>query len=131
MLVLCSPKGSDIHGELETQPKGLLLLFCAMRSHFLQAAKRRARVRAIRHLCGNRSVVLHLTHLPGDEVSCAPHPLSRASCLLSPSRRYPLPRIAACQVMDPQRPDVVDLRDIKVLKKLGGTVSEAERHRAS
>ena len=33
--------------------------------------------------------------------------------------------------MDPQRPDVVDLRDIKVLKKLGGTVSEAERHRAS
>lgn len=44
--------------------------------------------------------------------------VSQYSSLLAP-----LAVDAVLNVIDPARPDNVDLRDIKVLKKLGGTVS--------
>ncbi|CAI5979199.1 unnamed protein product [Closterium sp. NIES-64] len=47
--------------------------------------------------------------------------VSQYSSLLAP-----LAVDCVLQVMDPSHPDVVDLRDIKVLKKLGGTVDDTE-----
>jgi chaperonin GroEL (HSP60 family) len=63
-------------------------------------------------------VEISLLYPPFNSLLEAFQVVSQYSSLLAP-----LAVDAVLNVIDPARPDNVDLRDIKVLKKLGGTVS--------
>ncbi|KAE9453926.1 hypothetical protein C3L33_14176, partial [Rhododendron williamsianum] len=55
------------------------------------------------------------------ESSCLQQVVSQYSTLLAP-----LAVDSVLSVVDPEKPDLIDLRDVKIVKKLGGTVDDTE-----